>query len=208
MTEEATGPVIVGVDPASVKSVAVVLHPDRRYEIHIHKTKAKDMPTRSLESFRWMRRIVRSVDGPVVVYLERPVFARGGLKALLPLGETQGALAAGAASAGATVVRVTPPMWKKSVIGNGAASKLKIKMYLKKLWAAFYLESDGDIDVCDAGAIAIYGRKQHAPTKGVKRVRVVGGNGKPVRRADPGRAVHMGVRPGKGVPAVVSNPAR
>lgn len=150
---------IVGVDPASAKCVAVVLREDG-YEICIHRTKAKDMPTRCLEAFRWMRKVVRDEDTEVVVYLERPVFARGGLKALLPLGEIQGALGAGAASAGALVIRVTPPEWKKAVIGNGSASKLKIKMYLKKTWPVFYSDSEGDIDVCDAGAIAIFGRKQ------------------------------------------------
>src|ERR1043165_317116 len=148
---------VIGVDPSSTKSVAVILREDG-YEIHIFKTKAKDMPTRCLQAFRWMRSVVREEVGPVDLYLESPVFARGGLKALLPLGQIQGVLAAGALSGGANVTQVTPPQWKKKGIGNGAASKLKIKMYLKKSWSAFYLESGGDIDVCDAGAIAVYGR--------------------------------------------------
>lgn len=158
---------VIGCDPASAKSVAVVLT-DEGYDIHVFTTKAKDMPTRAYEQMCWMRGVVRTIDGPVVLYLERPVFSRGGLKALLPLGETQGSIAAGAVSAGATVVRVSPAEWKKAVIGNGNAGKLKIKLYLKKHWLNFYLESEGDIDVCDAGAIALFGRKKAGANQGVK----------------------------------------
>ncbi len=195
---------IIGVDPSSSKCVAVVLREDG-YEIHVLWIRTKDFAERSLLIFRWMRRIVVGEDAPVTMYLERPVYApkRGGLKALLPLGEVQGSIAAGALSGGARVVRVSPSEWKMSVLGkgNGAASKLKIKMYLKKHWQSFYLESDGDIDICDAGAIALHGRKCARIIQGVKSVaRSRGG----VRSRPPGsRSVARAPR--TGVPALVKN---
>jgi Holliday junction resolvasome RuvABC endonuclease subunit len=164
---------VIGVDPSSMKHVAVTLR-DGSYEISVFITKAKDMPTRCLEAFRWMRKVVRNEDGPVDLFLELPMnaAARGGVKALLPLAQIQGALAAGALSGGATVHQVYVQSWKKTVVGNGNASKLKIKIYLRKNWPSFYLESEGDIDVCDAGAIAIHGRKQVVRWGGMRGTRL------------------------------------
>ncbi len=201
---------IVGVDPASMKSVAVRLNDDG-YEIHVHKTKAKDNPTRCLEAFMWMRRVVADLDGPTTVFIELPVaFAgRGGLQAFFPLLQVQGALAAGALSAGATVVQIGPTEWKKAVVGHGHASKLKTKMYLKKHWQAFYLDSEGDIDVCDAGAITLYGRKLAGPTKGMTRAsKQLVGSGRSSPRSPVHRRTGVVASPRKGVPALVKDSPR
>lgn len=194
---------IVGVDPSSVKCVAVVLK-DEGYAIHVYKMTTKTIPSRCLEAFRWMRRVVRELDEPTTVYLELPVFSpgRGGLKALFPLAQVHGSLAAGAISAGATVVQVTPPQWKKNVVGKGNASKLKIKLYLKRAWLKFYLEADGDIDICDAGCIALYGRNQATPTQGVVRVSRTGRS----VRTGAVRRVAVANAPRTGVPTLAKNP--
>lgn len=202
---------VVGIDPASKKSVAVVLKEDG-YEIHVHTTKAFDMPTRCLEAFMWIRRIVAEIDGPTDVYLELPVFAvgRGGLNALFPLAQVQGSIAAGALSAGATVTQVSVTAWKKAVIGKGNASKLKIKLYLKKHWNLFYLESDGDIDICDAGAIALHGKKiTGAKPKGLASARKqLGKRGRSIPDASAHRRSGVVASPRTGVPALAKNPSR
>lgn len=148
----------IGVDLAATRLAAVVtigqaFHIERR-------TMPKDPVDRCVAAQKWIERIImeHAALHPVYVYVENPVLGRGGAAGTLPVAMIQGAVFAGAARAGATlVIGVNNTAWKKKIVGSGNASKPDIVTHVKKTWPRLYVEAKGNQDVCDAACIVLYG---------------------------------------------------
>lgn len=96
------------------------------------------------------------------VYLEKPVSGVGGPGATIPQAEVSGAMQTllwELYEKGLDIDwrLVNNTTWKKHVIGNGAADKVKISAEMKKIWPDLWKNHDQDI--IDAGAICLYGMR-------------------------------------------------
>jgi Holliday junction resolvasome RuvABC endonuclease subunit len=158
---------VIGVDPSSHVLAAVLLDGGpTRYQL---RTLPDDKVYACTQADRWLYALVRREQGngpvptPVYVFIESPVLGRqGGPGATLPQAMVFGAAVAGATRAGAQYVEPTHhASWKKTVIGNGNASKAMIQIHVRQEWRADYRaftdKSKYLGDLCDARAIAEYG---------------------------------------------------
>lgn len=156
--------VVIGVDPSSAKLAAIVSiigdEPNvetRTLKLPTHK------PTACAMAFEWIRGLVDLASdlepGSVHVFLELPVMGRGGPGSTIPQARINGALAAGAELAGATVTDVNNAHCKKVVLGKGNASKDEIKEWVSDAWPTLYKRISKDQDLCDSAMIYVYGRK-------------------------------------------------
>jgi Holliday junction resolvasome RuvABC endonuclease subunit len=156
--------IIIGCDPSSKKLAAVIsfIGKEEDADIDIYKLKAKEKALSCAMAFTWARRLGRKCleqSADVVVFVEAPVFGRGGPGSTIPQAQINGALLAGFSMAGITVMTANNSHWKKEVIGKGNANKVQIKEWVQQYWPAMYLSANNDQDVIDAAAIYIYGSK-------------------------------------------------
>lgn len=148
---------IIGVDPSSRKLAAVASSMgDDRADIYV-KALPQDKPTACLMAFEWMRSIVEERDGDVYVFIELPVFGRGGPGSTIPQAQVNGALLAGGHSAGASVNLVNNARVKKEVVGKGNATKDDIREWVRDNWPTLYSQIETDQDLCDSAMIHRYG---------------------------------------------------
>jgi Holliday junction resolvasome RuvABC endonuclease subunit len=155
-------PVVIGVDPSSRKLAAVISvigdEPNVRY---LTKALPQDKPVACLMAFEWMRALIEeeSKRGEVCVFIELPVFGRGGPGSTIPQAQINGAIIAGAQIAGADVSLVNNARVKKEVVGKGNASKDDIRVWVKEAWPKLYAKIEKDQDLCDSAMIYVYGKR-------------------------------------------------
>jgi Holliday junction resolvasome RuvABC endonuclease subunit len=154
--------VIIGVDPSSRKLAAIVsVMGDEPNVEHVTKALPQDKPTACLMAFEWMRNLIEAnaPRGDVHVFIELPVFGRGGPGSTIPQAQINGALLAGAQMAGGAVTPVNNARVKKEVIGRGNANKDDIRVWVKEAWPSLYAKIERDQDLCDSAMIYQYGHK-------------------------------------------------
>lgn len=152
--------VVIGIDPSSRKLAAVVsVIGDESNVQTITKPLPQDKPAACLLAFEWARTLVESNQdrGDVYVFIELPVFGRGGPGSTIPQAQINGALLAGAQMAGAEVVPVNNSRVKKEVVGRGNANKDDIRQWVHDEWNDLYVKIEKDQDLCDSAMIYQYG---------------------------------------------------
>lgn len=154
-------PVVIGIDPSSVKLAAVMSVVGEEPEAKLYvKRLPKDKPEACLAAMEWAQSLVGMAGlDDVYVYIEYPVMGRGGPGSTIPQALINGALQAGAFKAGAKVFSVNNAHCKKVVIGKGNATKDDIRAWVKKAWPALYEQIGKDQDLCDSAMIYVYGKK-------------------------------------------------
>ena len=154
-------PVVIGIDPSSVKLAAVVCRVGDEVNAEIHvKRLPKTKPEACALAVEWARTLVELAESDdVYVYIEYPVLGRGGPGSTIPQALINGALQAGAHMAGGKVFSVNNAHCKKVVIGKGNASKDDIKAWVRKAWPGLYEKIGKDQDLCDSAMIYVYGKR-------------------------------------------------
>jgi Holliday junction resolvasome RuvABC endonuclease subunit len=154
-------PVVIGIDPSSVKLAAVICEAGDEPNATIHVQRLPtDKPEACVAALEWVRTLVELAgSNDVHVYIEYPVMGRGGPGSTIPQALINGALQAGAKMAGAKVYSVNNAHCKKVVVGKGNASKDDIKAWVKKAWPGLYEKIGKDQDLCDSAMIYVYGKR-------------------------------------------------
>jgi Holliday junction resolvasome RuvABC endonuclease subunit len=170
--------VVVGVDPSSRKLAAVIsivgdegdvvtntraLPQDKGYACHL--------------AYEWMKLIVEENlgHGKVHVFIELPVFGRGGPGSTIPQARVNGAITAGAIAGGAEVIDVNNSHVKKVTVGKGNATKDDIRDWVEVVWPELFEQISKDQDLCDASMIYIYGRGIVTKRDRIAKRRAAGG---------------------------------
>lgn len=154
---------IVAIDADSYK-IAAVISEGVRYELFTAKLSGA-IADRCYQAEEYVYQLLRTVHGPVAVFLETPAaYAKGGVKALLPLARVNGAILAGTKRAEVVEVsEVNIMVWKKEVVGKGNATKAEIRAHLRKYWRRMHdkavLEKGFEQDLVDAACIWIHGER-------------------------------------------------
>lgn len=111
------------------------------------------------------------------ITLEAPTVARGGAGSTIPQAMASGALQAGLAAYIPTPVDlVMVPVWKKSVLSKGNASKAEIAQWVRLNHPDVYKlmvndKNKVDQDMCDAFCIYLYAVKYEKIVQQIKRKR-------------------------------------
>lgn len=157
---------LAGID-ASTRRVAIVSsRPDGSdsdyHVIEVRRSKDPFSPAHLVqiehEVWRWISK--RGIESVVI---ESPVVGRGGVLTALKLAYAIGAVQIGAAKgASESVNLVNVQSWKRSVVGNGNATKEDVGKAVAKRWPAMFKQVAGDLDLTDAAAICIYGHQAEA----------------------------------------------
>lgn len=151
---------IVGVDPSSAKLAATIAVPGSEPKVVQRKTTlSRDRVRACVSAYDWMTELVGEYpDHDVYVFIEAPVFGRGGPGSTIPQAQINGALTAAASKAGATVTSVNNAHCKKEVVGKGNANKDDIAAWCKTAWPKVYKMTEKDQDLIDSAMIWVYGR--------------------------------------------------
>jgi crossover junction endodeoxyribonuclease RuvC len=146
---------ILGIDPgSSVTGYGVV---ERRAGRLVHVAHGTLRPPRKVPLASRLDHLYRTVaeviarHEPDCVAVEQ-VFVAASPRSALVLGQARGAILAAVAARGLPVNEYTPARIKRSVTGNGRASKRQVKFMVKRLLALDRLPVD---DAADALAAAI-----------------------------------------------------
>lgn len=92
------------------------------------------------------------------VYVEAPVFGRGGPGATLPQAMVTGSILAACGEWKIPFSKlVNNTTWKKRILGNGAMSKPEIAEAMRELWPRASRKAGGDQDLIDAAGVYQYG---------------------------------------------------
>lgn len=152
---------LLGIDPSSRKLAAIHgMVGDEPHIRHVTEKLPQDKPTACLTAYEWVRELIGQYpDGAVYAAIELPVLGRGGPGSTIPQAQINGALLAGAQSAGAIVILVNNSRAKKEIVGRGNASKDDIRRWVKEAWPALYSDIKSDQDLCDSAMIYMYGRQ-------------------------------------------------
>jgi Holliday junction resolvasome RuvABC endonuclease subunit len=92
-----------------------------------------------------------------VFFIEMPVVGRGGVYSSLSQAYVNGVVQAVVSAQGHEIVLVHPSKWKSRVVGKGSATKPDVAEYLRLRWPDLYAAANGDEDIIDSAAIALYG---------------------------------------------------
>lgn len=154
------GTYVMGFDLSSKKIAVTVTDLDDPSFLYMATfTLVKDETRRCHEAMRWTSDLVGTFLGArVYAFVEKPVLGRGGAGSTIPQAQVNGAVIAGAWEGSAhEVMSVNNQQWKKSVIGNGNASKAQIKAGIFDLWHDAYQKADGDQDLLDSAGVNRFG---------------------------------------------------
>lgn len=94
-------------------------------------------------------------DPEPIIFCEEPVVAgRRNLRTTIQIAETVGMVLA----LEHPVYLVPVSTWKKETTGSGNASKDRVSEWLREEYKQYFAACEGNQDICDAAAMAIYGR--------------------------------------------------
>jgi Holliday junction resolvasome RuvABC endonuclease subunit len=95
------------------------------------------------------------------VWVEEPVIGRG-VRASLQIAHTAGAVMSQLATVDGAEIYVVPNKeWKKTIVGNGNASKEDISSWLQRKYASYSSRCEANQDRVDATCIGLYGVAVH-----------------------------------------------
>ena len=155
-------PVIVGADVSATRVAFVALFEKKFYTMSDTKLgisgaeachKARGAVHKFLDEVPWQ------TTEPIEVYIESPVLGRGGFRSTMVQAFTNGAVQGAFYERGCNVSTANVSSWKKEIVGKGNATKPDVAQSIRLRWASLYENVAKDQDLCDASAIALYGRK-------------------------------------------------
>lgn len=159
---------IIGIDPSS-KSLAIVSKAVGASNTSIDKYsfgRGAYTPTNAAQAhdamMTWLDkhgRIMQTTE--CVAYLEAPLVGRGGVRSTLVQAYVSGVAQACLELAGIRTKLVQTKEWKKTVVGNGGASKDDVRSCVERRWRSVAGHCGSDQDLFDAAAICIYGQIIH-----------------------------------------------
>ena len=150
---------IVGIDPASTRAAFVAIHGTKFHIVSYPKlgtsgavacAAAWHATHEFLESLPWL-------PGRIDAFIEYPVLGRGGFRSTMVQAFTSGAIQGALHEWGCTVHGANVSKWKKVVVGKGNATKPEVAESILRRWPSLHRAADGNEDLCDAAAIALYG---------------------------------------------------
>lgn len=152
---------VIGLDPSSAKiAMTIAIDGAKPYMLSRNFVKGGDIGLICLAMFRYTRSkllpLVNDND-EVHMFIEEPVYVRGHA-AVIRQARANGAILAGARSAGARTHLVQNTSWKKKVIGNGNANKAAVSRWVRDNWSYAYVLSSKDQDLIDSACILRYGQ--------------------------------------------------
>lgn len=163
-------PCIVGIDPSSKKLAVTIFMPasnDIRSFFYPLRKKANDTYTPKVAHSAYStvelmvhKHHLRRYD--TKVFMEAPVIGRGGAKSTMVQAYVSGAVQAALLSLSIPVTLVNVQVWKKDVVGNGAAGKPQVATAVQQRLSglkltAHWQEINADQDIIDATALMMYG---------------------------------------------------
>jgi Holliday junction resolvasome RuvABC endonuclease subunit len=154
-------PVIIGADVSATRVAFVAL-----FEKKFHTMSNTKLGKSGAEACHNGREAVNTFLGelpwsttePIEVFIEAPVLGRGGFRSTMVQAFTNGAVQGAFYERGCKVSSANVSSWKKEIVGKGNATKPDVAQSIRLRWASLYENVAGDQDLCDASAIALYGR--------------------------------------------------
>jgi len=149
--------IIAGCDPSS-KKMAVVVDSDPP-TTHVWKMKpvAKFSTANLISVHEWIVEEFADHEPGHIVF-EWGLAGRD-IRATMVQAYTSGAAQAAFMTIGWTVSLVNVSTWKSTVVGNGRASKDDVQQFVSSEWPE--CDFQGDADLADASAIALWGRQTY-----------------------------------------------
>ena len=146
--------IIVGIDPGSritgYAVIEVVQGVETVLDYNVLKLTGKDHVLRLAEIYKGITTILDATK-PDSCAIEMPIYARNP-QSMLKLGRAQAAAMLAVLNRQIPVVEYTPKEVKKSVTGNGNATKSQVWYMVKKMLA---LDEDRGLDAADALAVSL-----------------------------------------------------
>ncbi|NBO54940.1 MAG: hypothetical protein EBU84_10200 [Actinobacteria bacterium] len=155
---------VIGIDPSATHIAFTLFYPDDSWEVVAIKKLGKSGP----ESCYQARLVtLATIDGArkkygesnIHCFYELPVLGRGGFRSTVVQCFTSGAVQGAIHERECSAHPVNVSSWKKAVVGKGNADKGQVAEYLRLGWNAIYTAAEGNQDIYDATAIALYGRQ-------------------------------------------------
>jgi len=148
--------IILGIDPGSIVTGYGVISSESgdatavKWGV-IRAAKSDPLPQRLHTIYRDLIELIDTCK-PASVAVERPFYGKN-VGALITMGQSAGTALLAAVEAGADVFEYTPREVKKSVVGNGAASKEQVQRMVCMILG---LKDSGEpLDATDALAVAL-----------------------------------------------------
>lgn len=154
---------VIGIDPQSTRLAAVVLEGDAFVLEYVVKMPV-NVHDRCWRAFTWGRDLASEYSDATVL-VELPFIGRFRTESTLGLAKTHGALLAGLVEGGlSNIDTINNRSWKKSVIGNGNATKDDITAWVAGNRPDIHSSISTaprsiQQDLVDAACIAMYGRQ-------------------------------------------------
>jgi Holliday junction resolvasome RuvABC endonuclease subunit len=121
------------------------------------KDRAEVLTALSLDIEEWFNHEVYLADA-LWVFVEHPLVGRAGAHATIVQAQVQGVVLAEAIKAGAKAAyTVNVSSWKKTVVGNGSATKDHVAAWLAETHPVLAALAGTDQDLVDAACVALYG---------------------------------------------------
>lgn len=150
--------VIAGLDPSSSKLAVVAEYDDGRVAAHRwFSSKPRWEPENCISAFEWVTSHLSAPEHAKTIWVEEPLVGRSAHSTIVQ-SLTSGAACAALLRLGWDVRMVNVSTWKKRVVGSGRADKDDIKRSVEHRWPEAWKLVEGDGDLIDAAAIALYGR--------------------------------------------------
>lgn len=147
-------PIILGIDPGSIKTGYGLVHQDGRSISHIAhghiKAKGKTVPERLHHIHQTILEIIQT-HNPDEAAIEQ-VFVQHNVQSALKLGQARGAALVAMAHYGLSIAEYAPREIKKTATGYGAATKSQIQFMMR---SQLRLTTQPQEDAADALAIAV-----------------------------------------------------
>ena len=154
--------IVIGVDAASSRAAFVALRGREFFAMAVTKlgkTGGEACAAAHIATHDFLDQLPWPVTESIQAYIEWPVLGRGGFRSTMVQAFTSGAIQGALHERGCVTKGANVSSWKKAVVGKGNATKEDVSKSLRLRWPALYAEVGGDQDLCDASAIALYGKQ-------------------------------------------------
>jgi len=156
--------IVIGIDPSATHIAFVIFYPNETWEVVAAKKLGKSGPESCCQARLLTLATIDKArktwkDGIVHCFYELPVLGRGGFRSTIVQCFTSGAVQGAIHERECSSYTVNVSSWKKAVVGKGNADKSQVAEFLRLRWNALYTAAEGNQDIYDATAIALYGRQ-------------------------------------------------
>jgi Holliday junction resolvasome RuvABC endonuclease subunit len=155
---------VIGIDPAATHIAFTIFYPDETWDVVAIKKLGKSGAEACCQARLVTLATIDSArskckDSTVHCFYEMPILGRGGFRSTIVQCFTSGAVQGAIYERQCPSYPVNVSSWKKAVVGKGNADKGQVGEFLRLRWNAIYTAAEGNQDVYDATAIALYGRQ-------------------------------------------------